>query len=64
MYTKNQEVKVKNIDSDKIVEGKVVDSENDRVWVRLPTQTVIEFKLHGRTNKYLGKMAGLYLTLV
>jgi hypothetical protein len=64
MYTKNQEVKVKNIDSDKIVEGKVVDSEKDRVWVRLPTQTVIEFKLNERNNKYLGKMAGLYLTLV
>ena len=64
MYTKNQEVKVQNIDSGKIVEGKVIDSENNRVWVKLPTQTVIEFKLHERTNKYLGKMAGLELTLV
>lgn len=64
MYTKNQEVKVKNIDSGKLVEGKVVDSENNRVWVRLPTQTVIEFKLHERTNTYIGRIAGLELTLV
>jgi hypothetical protein len=64
MYEKNNEVGVKNIDSGKVIQSKVIDVEYPRVWVRLPTQSVIEFKLHEKTGKYLGKMAGLELTLV
>jgi len=64
MYAKNDEVGVMNIDTDKVIQGKVIDVEQPRVWVRLPTQSVIEFKLHEKTGKYLGKMAGLELTLV
>ena len=63
-YTKNSDVGVKNLDTGKVVSGKVVDSEGNRVWVRLPTQTVIEFRLHEKTGNYLGKMAGLELILV
>lgn len=63
-YAKNSEVGVKNIDTGKVVQGKVVDSEANKVWVRLPTQTVIEFRYQERAGQYLGKMAGLELVLV
>ena len=63
-YTKGSDVGVKNIDTGKVIQCKVVDAEGNKVWVRLPTQTVIEFRYQERANQYLGKMAGLELTLV
>ncbi len=63
-YVKNDDVGVRNLDNDKVINGKIIDVEGNKIWVRLPTQTVIQFNLHEKTGQYLGKMAGLELVLV
>lgn len=63
-YVKNDDVGVRNLDNDKIINGKIVDVEGNKIWVRLPTQTVIQFNRHEKTGQFLGKMAGLELVLV
>ena len=62
-YVKNDDVDVRNLDNDKVIKGKIIDVEGHKVWVRLPTQTVIQFNRHEKTGTYLGKMAGLELVL-
>lgn len=65
MIEKGKKVAVTSNRSSKEVIATVVDIDyvENRVWVRLPTNHVVNMKKDAKTGKYLGGVAGIEIVL-